>query len=62
MAKLRNVSDAPLEVRALGRTVDVDEVLEVPDDFYDQHAWPETLWAVVTGSKPARKTTAKDEE
>lgn len=62
MAKLRNVSDAALDLRALGKTVDVDEVVEVPDDFFENHAWAETLWAVVQGPKSSSKKPTKDEE
>ena len=52
MTKLRNVSTDTLELRLLGRVVAPDEVVDVPDDVFAEHAWPETLWAVVT---PARK-------
>lgn len=51
MAKLRNVSPDTLELRLLGGdlrfTVAPDEVVEVPDDVYKQHAWSEDVWTVV---------------
>lgn len=32
-------------------TVKPDEVIEIPDDVYEKHAWSEELWAVVTPAK-----------
>lgn len=52
MAKLRNVSDSDLYLAPVGRAVVMDEVVEVPDDVFQAHAWPESLWAVVA---PGRK-------
>lgn len=59
MAKLRNISPDPLDVPLLGRTVDVDEVVEVPDELFKQHSWADTLWSEVGGKS---KTTTKSEE
>ncbi len=62
MAKIRNVSDGPLEVRlstGFTATVDPDSVLEVPDEEYDAHSWAESLWSLVT---PAKKSPAKSDE
>ena len=58
MAKIRNVSPDPLDVPLLGRVVDIDEVVEVPEELYDSHSWADTLWAVVS----TKKTTTKSEE
>lgn len=55
MAKLRNVSADTLELRLNGgdwsATAEPDQVVEVPDDLYEQHAWPEDVWAVVSTRK-----------
>lgn len=47
MAKLRNITDETLHVPLLGREVAPDEVAEVSDAVWAQHAWPETVWAEV---------------
>lgn len=49
MAKLRNTSDDTLETRVGGRsyTTEPDGLLDIPDDVYLAHVWPETLWAEV---------------
>lgn len=54
MAKVRNVSPDTLVVPLLGgRVVEPDEVVEVGDDLFLEHDWPESTWAVV--SAPKRK-------
>ncbi|MGZ6836777.1 MAG: hypothetical protein ACXVGE_13055 [Blastococcus sp.] len=60
MAKVRNVSDSPLELRLDGliRTADLDEVIEVPDELFAAHSWSESLWAVVTPAKSNKKSEA----
>ncbi|MGZ4663720.1 MAG: hypothetical protein ACXV5Q_01370 [Frankiaceae bacterium] len=52
MAKVRNVSDSPLELRLDGFTAsaDLDEVIEVPDAIFSAHDFAESLWSVVTPS------------
>lgn len=54
MAKLRNISPDEREVPLVGRFVGVDEVIEVPDDVYEAHSWPEETWAVVAAPKPGK--------
>lgn len=51
MAKLRNVSADVLNVPLLGRDVDPDQVVDVPDDLLEAYAWPESVWQVVTKTK-----------
>lgn len=55
MAKLRNRSDDTLETRVSGRTYTTapDALLDLPDDVYLAHAWPETLWTEVDVPRPA---------
>lgn len=55
MASVRNISDDTLEVRCSGVSlgeVAPDAVLNVDDDLFAGHAWPETVWAVVAASQP----------
>lgn len=61
MAKLRNVSADTLNVPLLGAMVEPDHVLDVPDAVFEQYAWPESLWAVVSTTKPSKTTTASEE-
>lgn len=58
MPKIRNVSDSDLLLGVLGRVVPMDEVVEVSQDVFDEHVWPESLWRVVGASK----TNSKDKE
>jgi hypothetical protein len=57
MARVRNIAPEPRTIPALGISVDVDEVFEVPADFFAAHAWPEEIYEVV-----ADDTDNKDEE
>lgn len=47
MARVRNIAPEPRTIPALGLSVDVDEVFEVPNDFFESHAWPEDIYEVV---------------
>ena len=48
MAKLRNITDETLRVPLAGDVhVEPDELLEVSDATWAQHAWPESTWAEV---------------
>lgn len=64
MAKLRNVSDGPLDLRVDGftATVEQDEVTDVPDTIFQAHAWPESLWAVVAPSKTPKASASTEEK
>lgn len=74
MAKLRWRGSEPAYVSPLNRTVEPDEVVEVPDNLmarpvkdkgtgevvgHEGYDWPEELWSVVAESK---KSASKDEE
>ena len=48
MAQVRNIAPQPRTIPALGLSVDVDEVFDVPDDFFAAHAWPEELYEVIS--------------
>lgn len=57
MALVRNISGGDLAVPELGwRTVEADEVVEVPDDRLDGYTCQSETWA--DESKPAPKSTA----
>jgi hypothetical protein len=47
VAKLRNITDDELDVRAFGETVAPDGILEIPDAVWAQHAWPESVWQAI---------------
>ena len=55
MVKRRFLGDEPHDVRDLGRTVEPDELVDIPDDLDKERAWPESLW-----SEPQKSTAAKD--
>lgn len=55
MPKLRFKGDEPHNVPVLGRIVEPDEQVDVPDDVFKSREWPEALWDV-----PEKKSTAKD--
>ena len=59
MARVRNIAPEPRTIPALGLMVDVDEVFNVPDDFFATHAWPEELYEVIDDGDT---TTTQDEE
>jgi hypothetical protein len=59
MARVRNIAPEPRTIPALGLSVDVDEVFEVPNDFFAAHAWPEDLYEVIDDGDTA---TTQDEE
>lgn len=47
MAQVRNIAPEPRTIPALGLSVDVDEVFQVPDEFFTAHEWPESLYEVI---------------
>lgn len=61
MAKLRNISPDEHEVPVLGRSVGVDEVVHVPDDVFEAHSWPDTIWQVVSAPKPSKPAPIAEE-
>lgn len=61
VAKLRNISEHRLHIRAANVAVDPDELVEIPDDVYTDHVWPDTVWTVVSEPKKAAKSTGKGE-
>ena len=60
MATLRFLLPEPHEVPLLGRVLEPDEAVEVDDDVFKEHAWPESTWAVVDGPKGRKSKTAGD--
>lgn len=58
MAKVRNIGPKPVMLVCITRTVDIDEVVDVPDEVFARHGWPEELWEVLSEGN----TTNKDEE
>ena len=66
MSKVRNISGGPLDVPLLGRRVEADEVVEVPDfqpDHTDENplpiTWPPNRWLPVTDT-PAPAAAVAD--
>jgi hypothetical protein len=59
MSKVKNISGGPLDVPLLGRSVEADEVAEVPD-FQPAHSdenplpitWPPDKWEYVSEHGP----------
>lgn len=65
MAKVRYVGDVPVTVPELGgRTVQPDEVVEVPDDRYDGYVCQPPNWEPVEEPKDSapKKAAAKSEK
>lgn len=59
MAQLRFRGDERHEVPLLGRAVEPDELVEVPDDLYAEVSWPSAYWTVVaekTAATPPKTT------
>lgn len=48
MAKIRNAGPQAVTLVCVGRAVDVDEVIEIPDEVFGQFSWPEELWEVLS--------------
>ncbi|MFF9129121.1 hypothetical protein [Streptomyces sp. NPDC014806] len=59
MARVRFIGPEPVTVPELGgRTVQPDEVVEVPDERYDGYVCQPTTWEAVEEPKAAAKKTA----
>jgi hypothetical protein len=52
VATVRNISPDRRRVPLLGRDVDSDEVVEVPDELAWGYAWPAEDWAVEAPDPP----------
>jgi hypothetical protein len=62
MARVRLVGPEPVAVPELaGRTVEPDEIVEVPDDRFDAYVCQPQTWESIEepGAKPKAKTAAK---
>ena len=59
MARVRNIAPEPRTIPALGLSVDVDEVFEVPNDFFASHAWPEDIYEVIADDTATTKGKEK---
>jgi hypothetical protein len=62
MARVRYLGPEQATVPELGRTVEPDEVIEVPDGRFDGYVCQTTLWETVEEPKSpssAKKTAAK---
>ena len=55
MARVRNIADEPRTIPALGLSVDVDEVFDVPDEFFAAHAWPDSIYEVIADDTTTKK-------
>ncbi|MGW7195548.1 hypothetical protein [Streptomyces chryseus] len=63
MARVRYVGPEPVTVPELGnRTVQLDEIVEVPDDRFDGYVCQPQTWEAIEEPKaatPLKKTAAK---
>lgn len=60
MAQLRFIYPEARNVPLLGRLVQPDEMVEVDDDVYLQHLWPEDGWSVVGAPQVPREMPARN--
>lgn len=60
MARVRYLGPEPVTVPELGRTVEPDEVVEVPDERFEGYVCQPTNWEPIEEPKtaPVKKTTA----
>lgn len=58
MAQIRNKTEHTLNIRVLNRSAEPDELVDVPDDIFKEHVWPETVWDV----KATKSAKTKSEE
>lgn len=68
MARVRYLGHEQVTVPELGRTVEPDEIVDVPDERYDGYVCQSANWEPIEDPKPAelaapaaKKTTAKKE-
>lgn len=59
MARVRYLGPEPVTVPELGRTVEPDEVVEVPDDRFEGYACQPVNWEVIEEPGVKKKTAAK---
>lgn len=63
MGKVRYIGDEPRDVPLVGREVQPDELVELPDAVVQEYEWPASLWDVVDSGKklfdPSTKTVAE---
>ena len=62
MSQVRNISGGPLDVPVLGRSVEADEVVGVPDFQPDGESpiiWPPDKWEPVAEKNAAADTAGK---
>lgn len=64
MARVRYLGHEQVTVPELGRTVEPDEVVEVPDERFEGYACQPSNWEVVEEPKTpaAKKTAAKPQK
>ncbi|MFJ2568178.1 hypothetical protein ACIO02_35535 [Streptomyces sp. NPDC087568] len=64
MARVRFLGPAPVTVPELGRTVQPDEVVEVPDARFDGYVCQPANWESVEepGAKASKKTAARPQK
>lgn len=53
MAKYKNITGVRVDARFLDKFLEVDEVVEIPDEIAVQYAFPPQIWKEVTPPKPA---------
>ncbi|MFJ8791398.1 hypothetical protein [Streptomyces sp. NPDC102462] len=58
MARVRYLGPEQVTVPELGRTVEPDEIVEVPDDRYEGYVCQPTNWEPIEEPGAAKKKTA----
>lgn len=59
MARVRYIGPQPVTVPELGRAVQPDELVEVPDDRYEGYVCQPETWEMAEEPKPERAPAAK---
>jgi hypothetical protein len=59
MARVRYIGPEPVTVPELGRTVELDEVVEVPDSRFEGYVCQPATWASVEEPKPSEPVPVK---
>ena len=62
MARVRFVGPEQVTVPELGRTVEPDETVEVPDDRFEGYACQPSNWEVIEEPGAKKKTAARPQK
>ena len=62
MARVRYLGPEQVTVPELGRTVEPDEIVEVPDERFEGYACQPSNWEVVEEPGKSKKTAARPQK